>query len=140
MLFTFLFPHIKMVYSVLEKVYFKSQILVHEYWTKLDHFGIPVLFAFGYHQHVLKNVNITFSGNTGTPEISQYSPILGCSSIQDRKYTFSSVFIFTITHAQNMKPYLPIVIDATYNSFQSLCLDVLQLKSNRKVRSNIQPG
>ena len=27
----------------LEKVYFKSQILVHEYWTFLDHFGIPVL-------------------------------------------------------------------------------------------------
>ena len=30
-----------------EKVYFKSQILVHEYWTILDHFGVPVLFASG---------------------------------------------------------------------------------------------
>ena len=26
-----------------EKVYFKSQILVHEYWTILDHFCVPVL-------------------------------------------------------------------------------------------------
>ena len=34
------------VYSQLktkEKVYLKSQILVHEYWTILDHFCIPVL-------------------------------------------------------------------------------------------------
>ena len=28
-----------------EKVYFKSQILVHEYWTILDHFCVPVLKA-----------------------------------------------------------------------------------------------
>ena len=28
---------------ILEKVYLKSQILVHEYWTILDHFCIPVL-------------------------------------------------------------------------------------------------
>ena len=27
----------------LEKVYLKSQILVHEYWTILDHFCVPVL-------------------------------------------------------------------------------------------------
>ena len=26
-----------------EKVYFKSQILVHEYWTILDYFYVPVL-------------------------------------------------------------------------------------------------
>ena len=26
-------------------VYFESQMLVHEYWTILDHFGIPVLLA-----------------------------------------------------------------------------------------------
>ena len=26
-----------------EKVYFKSQILAHEYWTILDHFCVPVL-------------------------------------------------------------------------------------------------
>ena len=30
-----------------EKVYLKSQILVHEYWTILDHFCIPVLWASG---------------------------------------------------------------------------------------------
>ena len=71
-----------------EKVYFKSQILVHEYWTILHHFGIPVLFASGCHQHVLKNINITFSGNTGAPEMFQYLPILVCSSIWDLKYTF----------------------------------------------------
>ena len=29
--------------AALEKVYFKSQILVHEYWTILDHFCVPVL-------------------------------------------------------------------------------------------------
>ena len=28
----------------------------------------------------LKNVNITFSGNTGTPEMCQYLPILGSST------------------------------------------------------------
>ena len=76
-----------------EKVYFKSQILVHEYWTILNHFGVPVLFASGCHQHVLRNVNITFSGNTGTPEMFQHSPILGCSSIWDLKYTFSQTSI-----------------------------------------------
>ena len=70
-------------------MYFKSQILVHEYWTMLDHFCFPVLFASGCNQHVLKNVNITVSGNTGTPEMSQYPPILGRSSIWDLKYTFS---------------------------------------------------
>ena len=77
----------------LEKVNFKSQILVHEYWAILDHFGVPVLFASGCHQHVLKNANITFSGNTGTPEMFQYSPILGRSSIWDLKYTFSQNLI-----------------------------------------------
>ena len=76
-----------------EQVYFKSQILVHEYWTILDHFGVPVLFASGSNQHVLENVNITFSSNTGTLEMFQFSPILGCSSIWDLKYTFSHVFI-----------------------------------------------
>ena len=30
-----------------EKVHFKSQILVHEYWTILSHFCIPVLLASG---------------------------------------------------------------------------------------------
>ena len=29
--------------QIWEKVYFKSQILVHEYWTILDHFCVPVL-------------------------------------------------------------------------------------------------
>ena len=77
--------------DVSEKVNFKSQILVHEYWTILDHFGIPVLFASGCHQHVLKNVNITFPDNTGTPEMFQYLPILERSSIWDLKYTFSDV-------------------------------------------------
>ena len=42
----------------------------------------------GCHQHVLKNVNITFLDNTGTPEMFQYLPILGRSSIWDPKYTF----------------------------------------------------
>ena len=46
---------------VREKVYFKSQILVHEYWTILDHF------------------------------MFQYSSMLGRSSIWDLKYTFSIV-------------------------------------------------
>ena len=72
-----------------EKVNFKSQILVHEYWTILDHFGVPVLFASGCHQHVLKDVNITFPDNTGTHKMFQYLPILGCSSIWDLKFTFS---------------------------------------------------
>ena len=76
---------------VQEKVNFKSQILVHKYWAILDHFGVPVLFASGCHQHVLKNVNITFLGNTGTAEMFQYLPILGRSSIWDLKYTFSHV-------------------------------------------------
>ena len=71
-----------------EKVYFKYQIQVHKYWTILDNFGIPVLFISGYSQHVLKKVNVTFSGNNSTPEMFQYSPILGRSSIWDLKYTF----------------------------------------------------
>ena len=54
-------------YQYWEKVYFESQILVYEYWTILDHFGVAVLFASGCYRHVLKNVNITFLGNTGTP-------------------------------------------------------------------------
>ena len=29
--------------SAKEKVYFKSQILVHKYWPILDHFFVPVL-------------------------------------------------------------------------------------------------
>ena len=80
-----------------EKVYFMSQILVHKYWTILGHFGVPELFASESHQHVLKNVNITFSGNTGTPEMLQYSPILGRFSIWNLKYTFSQYeqYIFT---------------------------------------------
>ena len=41
----------------------------------------------------IKNVNITFSGNTGTPVMFQYSPILGRSSIWDLKYTFPTVFL-----------------------------------------------
>ena len=44
--------------------------------TVLNHFCVPVLFASECHQHVLKNVNITFSGNTGTPGMFQSSPIL----------------------------------------------------------------
>ena len=57
--------------AISEKVNFKSQILVHEYLTILDHFCIPVLFASECHQH--ENVNITFLGNTGTPEMFQYT-------------------------------------------------------------------
>ena len=90
----------KGLYSVIivfsEKVYFKSQILVHEYWTMLDHFGVPVLFASGCHQHVLKNVNITYPGNTGTLKLFQYSPILGRSSIWDLKYTFSVFSVISL--------------------------------------------
>ena len=73
------------------KVYFRFQILVHEYWTILDRFGVPVLFVSGCCQHVLSNVNITFLANTGTPEMFQYSPVLGRSSIWDLKYTFSRI-------------------------------------------------
>ena len=54
------------------------------------HFFILILFASGCYQHILKDVNITFSGNTGTPAMFQYSPILGRSSIWDLKYTFSN--------------------------------------------------
>ena len=82
------------VSSCFGKCILKSQILVHKYWTILDHFCILVLFASRCHQHILKNMNITFSaisGNTGTPEMFQYSPILGHSSIWDMKYTFSLV-------------------------------------------------
>ena len=46
--------------------------------------------SFSITQHILKNANITFSGNTGTPEMFQYSLILGRSSIWDLKYTFSN--------------------------------------------------
>ena len=58
-----------------EEVYFKSQILVHEYWTILDHFGIPVLFASGTR-------NVLVSTNTGTfqylgPEV--YFSLYKCS-------------------------------------------------------------
>ena len=81
--------HVHLSIKFEEKVYFKSQILVHKYWTILDHFGILVLFAFGCHQHVLKNVNITFPDNTGRHKMFQYLPILGHSSIWDLKYTFS---------------------------------------------------
>ena len=83
------FRSVVTLFKYSEKVNFKSQILVHEYWTILDHFGVPVLFASGCHQHVLKNVNITFLGNTGTPEMFRYLPILERSSIWDLKYTFS---------------------------------------------------
>ena len=86
---TLLWQMLALHWKFREKVYFKSQILVHEYWTILNHFGIPVLFASGCHQHVLKNINITFSGNTGAPEMFQYLPILVHSSIWDLKYTFS---------------------------------------------------
>ena len=61
---------------------------VHKYWTILDHFYIPV-FASGWHQHVLKNLNITLLGNTDAPEMFRYSTILRRSSIWDPKYTFS---------------------------------------------------
>ena len=36
---------IKIIKGILEKVYLKSQILEHEYWTILDHFCVPVLEA-----------------------------------------------------------------------------------------------
>ena len=38
-------------------------------------------------------MKITFSGNTGTLEIFQYSPILGHSGIWDLKYTFSRDYL-----------------------------------------------
>ena len=48
-------------------------------------------------------VNITFSGNTGTPEMFQYSPILGHSSIWDLKYTFSYIYwIFKVITGQTI--------------------------------------
>ena len=53
-------------------------------------FWCSSIFASGSHQHVLKNVSITFSFNTGTPDMFQYSPILGRSSIWDLKFTFSN--------------------------------------------------
>ena len=72
-----------------EKVYFESQIglLVHKYLTILDHFGIPVLFASGSHQHILKNVNITFSGGTATPEVATAKS----SSAQDFAHVNQSI-------------------------------------------------
>ena len=41
-------------------------------------FFVLVLFASGCHQHTLKNVNITFSGNTGTLEMLQYTGMFQC--------------------------------------------------------------
>ena len=93
-----------------EKVNFKSQILVHEYWTILDHFGVPVLFASGCHQHVLKDVNITFPDNTGTHKMFQYLPILGRSSIWDLKFTFSdepSPYLFPLSKGSRCKSLSP---------------------------------
>ena len=90
----------------MEKVYFRSQILVHEYWTILDHFGIPVLFASGCNQHDFKNINITFLGNTGTPDMFQYSTILGRSSIRDLKYTFSGIILPYLIHPNKCPWYL----------------------------------
>ena len=95
-----------------EKVNCRSQILVHEYWAILHHFGSPVLFAYGSNQHVLKDINITFLGNTGTPETFQYSPILGCSSIWDLKYTFSDC-VFRLCHS-NLHNYI--------TAFDQLCV------------------
>ena len=73
--------------------------MVHKYWTTLNHFCIP---NFHYiHSHFPKNVNITFSGNTDTPEIFQYQTIFECPRfgeylnklgrfrIWDVNYTFS---------------------------------------------------
>ena len=63
-------------------------------------FGITLAFS--------KECYIAFLGNTGTPEMSQYSPILGRSSIWDPKYTFYILsficlqqvlyFTFTVDH------------------------------------------
>ena len=39
----YLVADIIMTFKFPEKVNFKSQILVHEYWTMLDHFCVPVL-------------------------------------------------------------------------------------------------
>ena len=40
-------------------------------------------------------VNIAFSGNIGTPEMFQYSPILGCSSILSLKYAWVFHLVFS---------------------------------------------
>ena len=70
-----------------DKVKWKSILQVPDTGTQVLNntrpFWRPVMFASGCNQHVLKNVNIRFSGNTGTLEI------LGHSSIWDLKYTFS---------------------------------------------------
>ena len=63
---------IQIVVQFAQKKCTLSPILPHEYWTILhvDHF-----FAFQNCElldNVLKNVNITFFGNSGTPEISTY--------------------------------------------------------------------
>ena len=82
-----------------------SQVLVHEYWTIPDHFLHSSIVCSGCHQHVLKNVNITFSDNTGAPEMFQYSPILGRSSIWDLKYTFSqSTSLFVGSRGARLPP------------------------------------
>ena len=66
------------------KKYIKSQILVHEYWTKLDHFAFQYCELLDKYQPFIKNIIITFSGNTGTPKMFQYSH----SIIWELKYTF----------------------------------------------------
>ena len=84
-----LYEHLVAVVGYSEKVYFKSQgtgtrVLddTRPFWrSSIVCFWIPLTCS--------KERKFTFSGNTGTPEMFQYSPILGCSSILDLKYTLS---------------------------------------------------
>ena len=67
-----------------KKVYSKTQALVNKVWAILDHDYVPVL-------RTLVSTFLTpfFSCNTGTPEMHQYSPIMG--KFQFLKCTFLQV-------------------------------------------------
>ena len=92
-----------------------------------------VSFWMTQYQHVLKDVNITFSGNTGTPEMFQYSPILGRSSIWDMKYTFSHLTFSSVT----TKRYVVMVVDrSNYTFFWIVITRGICWYGSRQHRSN----
>ena len=75
-------------YKWISKImYFKSQILVHEYYNTRS-FWRPNIIWFWMPPARSKERYLMFSGHADTPEMFQYLPILGSSSIWDLKQTF----------------------------------------------------
>ena len=72
-----------------EKVNFKSQILVYEYWTILDHFLHSSIVCFWMSLAHSKERKYHIFGQYLYTKMFQYLPILGRSSIWDLKYTFA---------------------------------------------------